>query len=102
MRFTLFGFLLLASLGCSSKNGEPVEKQDTVKVPRVIFTHITRQAGIRFTHTNGSFGKKLLPETMGSGVAFLDYDNDGHQDLLFVNSCYWPGQAGRERKRPEA
>jgi hypothetical protein len=60
-------------------------------VPAVRFTDITQQAGIRFRHTNGAFGKKLLPETMGSGVAFLDYDNDGHQDLLLINSCPWPG-----------
>jgi hypothetical protein len=64
--------------------------------PAVRFTDITEQAGIRFRHTNGSFGQKLLPETMGAGVAFLDYDNDGRQDLLFVNSCYWPGHAGND------
>src|SRR5262249_35803995 len=62
-------------------------------IPAVRFTDITEAAGIRFRHTNGAFGKKLLPETMGSGVAFLDYDNDGHQDLLFVNSCPWPAHA---------
>jgi enediyne biosynthesis protein E4 len=60
-------------------------------IPHVRFTDITSQAGIHFKHTNGAFGKKMLPETMGSGVAFLDYDKDGHPDLLFVNSCYWPG-----------
>jgi hypothetical protein len=63
----------------------------TMAIPSVRFTDITAKAGIHFRHTNGAFGKKLLPETMGAGVAFLDYDNDGHQDLLFVNSCPWPG-----------
>jgi hypothetical protein len=52
---------------------------------------VTQKAGIHFQHANGSFGKKLLPETLGPGVAFIDYDNDGWQDLLFVNSCPWPG-----------
>ena len=55
------------------------------------FTDITAQAGIHFTHNSGAFGKKYLPETMGSGVCFIDYDNDGWQDILFVNSMGWPG-----------
>jgi len=61
--------------------------------PRVPFTDITEAAGIKFKHVNGAFGKKLLPETMGSGVAFLDFDNDGKQDLLFINSRPWPGDS---------
>lgn len=55
------------------------------------FTDITAQAGIHFIHNSGAFGKKYLPETMGSGVCFIDYDNDGWQDILFVNSMDWPG-----------
>ena len=55
------------------------------------FTDVTAQAGIHFKHNSGAFGKKYLPETMGSGVCFLDYDNDGWQDILFVNSMDWPG-----------
>ncbi len=55
------------------------------------FTDITAQAGIRFVRNSGAFGKKYLPETMGSGVCFIDYDNDGWQDILFVNSMDWPG-----------
>jgi hypothetical protein len=58
----------------------------------VAFTNVTAAAGITFTHTNGAFGKKYLPETMGSGVAFLDVDGDGYQDLFFVNGKSWPGQ----------
>jgi hypothetical protein len=54
------------------------------------FTDVTAQAGIHFKHNSGAFGKKYLPETMGSGVCFLDYDNDGWQDILFVNSMDWP------------
>ncbi|MEM7350308.1 MAG: CRTAC1 family protein, partial [Acidobacteriota bacterium] len=41
-------------------------------------------------HVNGGYGDKLLPETMGGGVAFFDFDEDGDEDLLFVNSSYWP------------
>ncbi len=57
----------------------------------VRFTDITAQAGIRFARNSGAFGKKYLPETMGSGVCFIDYDNDGWQDIFFVNSMDWPG-----------
>lgn len=55
------------------------------------FTDVTAQAGIHFKHNTGAYGKKYLPETMGSGVCVLDYDNDGWQDILFVNSMDWPG-----------
>lgn len=60
----------------------------------VEFVDGTSEAGIRFAHENGAFGEKYLPETMGSGVAFLDYDGDGWQDLFFVNSKRWPGRSG--------
>jgi len=55
------------------------------------FTDVTAQAGIHFKHNTGAFGKKYLPETMGSGACFLDYDNDGRQDILLLNSMDWPG-----------
>jgi hypothetical protein len=57
----------------------------------ITFTDITAQAGIHFKHNSGAFGKKYLPETMGSGVCLIDYDNDGWQDILLVNSMDWPG-----------
>ena len=55
------------------------------------FRDVTRQAGIHFVHNNGAFGKKYLPETMGPGVAFIDYDNDGSPDIFLVNGMDWPG-----------
>jgi hypothetical protein len=55
------------------------------------FTDVTAQAGIHFLHNSGAFGKKYLPETMGSGVCIIDYDGDGWQDIFFVNSRNWPG-----------
>jgi hypothetical protein len=58
------------------------------------FVDITQKAGIHFTHNNGAFGKKFLPETLGPGVAFIDYDNDGWQDIFIVNGTGWPGHPG--------
>jgi enediyne biosynthesis protein E4 len=55
------------------------------------FTDVTGPAGIHFEHNSGAYGGKLLPETLGSGCAFLDYDSDGWQDILLVNSMDWPG-----------
>jgi hypothetical protein len=57
----------------------------------VHFRDVTTEAGIHFLHNNGAFGKKWLPETMGPGCAFIDYDNDGYPDILLVNSEDWPG-----------
>ncbi|MGH9334817.1 MAG: FG-GAP repeat domain-containing protein, partial [Vicinamibacteria bacterium] len=61
------------------------------------FVDVTEKAGIRFTHENGAFGKKYLPETMGSGCAFFDFDSDGDQDILLVNGTSWPGAAAAKR-----
>ncbi|HEX8773950.1 MAG TPA: CRTAC1 family protein [Pyrinomonadaceae bacterium] len=72
----------------------------TAEAPRpsgpVEFTDVTAQAGIRFKHNSGASGKKYLPETLGSGCAFLDYDSDGWQDVLLVNSSNWPDQKGQK------
>ena len=59
-------------------------------VPEARFKDITADAGIHFIHVNGAYGQKFLPETMGGGCAFFDYDADGKPDILFVNSTYWP------------
>jgi hypothetical protein len=58
--------------------------------PAVRFADVSDAAGIAFVHSNGAYGESLLPETMGGGVAFFDYDGDGDEDLLLVNSSTWP------------
>src|SRR5882724_3352795 len=73
--------------------------QTQAEIPQAKFTDITAAAGINFVHNNGAYGDKLLPETMGGGVAFFDFDNNGSQDLLFINSTWWPGHLP-EGKQP--
>ncbi len=57
--------------------------------PQIQFVDITQKAGIQFTHNNGATGKKYLPETLGAGAAFLDFNNDGLQDILLINGKDW-------------
>lgn len=59
-------------------------------IPKVRFTDVTTNAGVRFRHETGATGEKLLPETMGGGVALHDLDGDGLPELLFVNGSHWP------------
>ncbi len=75
-------------------------KSAPVEIPQVPFLDITAASGIRFTHVNGAYGDKLLPETMGGGCAFIDFDNDGDQDLILVNSGFWPWKQSAERAQP--
>lgn len=68
-----------------------VKAREAAAVPAVRFTDVTTDAGIKFRHVNGATGFKILPETMGGGVAVFDYDGDGRPDILFVQSGYLPG-----------
>jgi hypothetical protein len=61
--------------------------------PGFRLVNTTAKAGIDFRHNSGAFGAKYLPETLGSGCAFLDYDCDGWLDILLVNGMDWPGRA---------
>jgi enediyne biosynthesis protein E4 len=79
MRKMIAVTVLLAGLGFHSA------------VAQIQFRDITAQAGLHFTHNNGAYGKKYLPETMGPGCAFIDYDGDGYPDILLVNGEDWPG-----------
>jgi len=77
----------------TTQNSAPQKAATTTGVR---FEDVTRTAGIHFVHNNGSFGKKWLPEAMGPGVAFIDYDNDGWQDILLVNGMDWPGHPHKQ------
>ena len=62
------------------------------------FIDITRECGIDFVHNSGKFGKKYLPETMGAGCAFIDFDSDGWQDILLLNGRDWVGHPTGRRQ----
>ncbi|MGB7865462.1 MAG: CRTAC1 family protein [Candidatus Sulfotelmatobacter sp.] len=63
--------------------------------PGFRFVDVTTSSGILFQHNSGFFGGKFLPETLGSGCAFLDYDRDGWQDIILINGMDWPGHKQR-------
>lgn len=72
------------------------QRADHAPLPSLPFVDVSAAAGIDFVHQNGATGERLLPETMGGGVAWLDYDGDGLEDLLLVDSGPWPGQPDYE------
>ena len=80
-------------LGCGQPAPEPGASIETLAPNTVTFTDVTEEAGIGFEHHNGRSGRKYLPETLGSGCAFFDYDNDGLPDIFLVNSMPWSGSA---------
>ena len=84
MRGNPFTITFLALLLAS-----PLTLRLPAKDEPVRFTDITAAAGIHFVHHSGRAGKKWLPETMGSGGAFLDTNGDGWLDILLVNGKDW-------------
>jgi hypothetical protein len=76
---------LLQALGASPSDSSPGFR----------LVDVTSSAGLQFQHNTGAYGGKLLPETLGSGCAFLDYDRDGWQDILLINGMDWPGHKQR-------
>jgi hypothetical protein len=91
---------LSLALGLSFTSTAQSQQSPQSSPSKIHFEDITRQAGLHFTHNNAASGKKYLPETMGSGVAFLDYDNDGWQDILLVNGEDWPSTGPNSKKHP--
>jgi hypothetical protein len=93
----------LMSASAPGTPAKPGASNARVTPPIARFADITASSGVRFQHENGARGEKLLPETMGGGVAVFDADGDGDPDLLFVNSCWWPGDprwASTSRRPP--
>ncbi len=87
------GLLCCALAACrrAEKPAAPAAPPPTpTPQPSVRFEERAQAMGIAFTHVTGARGDKWMPETMGGGVAVLDYDGDGKPDLLFVSGAYWP------------
>ena len=82
--------LLVCAVAVLAQTAKKTDASSTIT-----FRDITQKAGIHYAHNNGAFGKKYLPETMGPGVAFIDYDNDGWQDIFVANGTNWPGQPSK-------
>ncbi len=80
--------LCLGTSGCRLGAGTAGPDRENAG-PVVRFIDVTHAVGINFRHVNGAEGKKYMPETMGSGCVFIDYDNDGWQDLLLINGEPW-------------
>lgn len=84
------------------KSGESVlaKLRDTasVEIPEISWKDVTSQSGINFVHCNGLSENKLLPETMGGGVACFDFDQDGDTDIFLTNSCYWDAAENEDKK----
>lgn len=81
----------------AADNAPSPSPTEPAKLVPIEFTDVTQAAGIKFRHHNGAYGKKYLPETTGAGAAFLDYDNDGWQDVLLINSMDFPDAPKKRR-----
>jgi hypothetical protein len=87
--------LLVVAMGVSACQNESTEMQTDYRVATAksgpSFVEIAQEAGIDFRHINGASGRYYYVEAYGSGAVFLDYDNDGYQDLYAVNGAPLPG-----------
>jgi hypothetical protein len=87
---------LLGMAGLASASGFLPDALAAPPLPGFRLVDVTAGSGLQFRHNSGAYGGKLLPETLGAGCAFLDYDGDGWQDVLLINGMDWPGHK-RER-----
>jgi enediyne biosynthesis protein E4 len=92
----------LSAKKSDAPGAEPKANGDAPTVPAIKFKNVTAEGGITFTRESGARGEKLLPETMGSGCAFFDFDNDGDQDVFLVNSTSWPHNSPTLAPTPNA
>jgi hypothetical protein len=88
----LLALCLFAPCGCRKRSAQkPLQALDSAAS---WFEEITDAAGIHFTHEVGATGNYFMPQSVGSGVALFDYDNDGRLDIYFVQNA-GPDSAAR-------
>lgn len=86
--------MALSSAGCKER---PAASQvPEASTAPIAFEEVAEASGIRFSHHTGAAGKRLMPETMGSGCALVDLDNDNRLDAVMVDSTAWPGSGGKK------
>ena len=88
--------LAVILLGCQAQSGR--EQSEPSKVP-FHFVDASREAGLDFLNVSGSPQQNYVLESMSTGAAFLDYDNDGFQDLFVVNGTRLEYQPAEARNR---
>ena len=103
-------YLLTFHTACTNDKGKTNDTSQSYTQPSYVisevdsasvtiyFEDITEYAGLDFNHETGAFGKKWMPETMGSGGGFLDYNNDNLPDIFLVNSSFWKNHEGNGSK----
>ena len=87
--------VLLLTPGCGERASTSSSR------PSGPWVDVAAEAGLDFLHVNGAYGKRWFPEVMGAGCAFFDYDGDGAQDVLFVNSTYWSERQRAQESVPD-
>jgi len=83
----LLGLVIGVSRGMTQSPPAPKPPENNRWVRAVTFMDVARELGIHFQHQSSPTSQKYLLETMGSGVALFDCDNDGRLDVFFVNGA---------------
>lgn len=103
----VIGLLIYLNIDKAKESSTEVEvtlperrQENEQPMPSLPMVDVTAAAGVDFQHETGRYGDKLLPETMGSGIAVLDYNNDSHLDLLLINSSRWAWDQETQRPTP--
>ena len=88
--FKIFATLVIILFSLPSWSDDDLASLSNNNTP--LFSDVTQEVGISFRHFDGRQGNRYFIETIGSGCAFLDYNNDGLMDLYLVNASSYPNE----------